>query len=328
VNISRQSVSEPQAGIIRSSLIASGLFLLAAVVLVWLEIRRRRRASAFAAVFADRVEAPMPVPPAPIRVDVSAEEHRSDKRSSRPDLSIALGIDYVDAAGAFTRRRLSLTNLDREYLEAWCHERRAYRTFRRDRVHQLWDARTGEILTSFSELEERVEAHRQMLSAARDAEQRMHRAQAEARAKDAEHGRQVAANERLLAEAWRRCGEGAVVLIFLARSDGALHHAEATIIRQYLDARCGRYKSLAAMSADLRDRLRHRVMELWPNPDRATAAIAVLTAERQGAHRRQVAELAMALIEADGVVHNAEKDFAAGLSGWLGRSARARSKPQ
>jgi len=59
-------------------------------------------------------------------------------------------IDYKDAAGRETRRRITMVKMwgesGRGYVLAVCHERQALRTFRTDRIQCFIDAETGEIL--------------------------------------------------------------------------------------------------------------------------------------------------------------------------------------
>ena len=64
-------------------------------------------------------------------------------------LGLAVGIEYVDAASAFSRRTITVRKvrpgLESHVVVAWCHTRRAVRTFRVDRIKALIDARTGQV---------------------------------------------------------------------------------------------------------------------------------------------------------------------------------------
>jgi hypothetical protein len=64
-------------------------------------------------------------------------------------LGVAVGIEYVDGASAFSRRTITVRKvrlgLESHMVVAWCHTRRAVRTFRIDRIKALIDPRTGEM---------------------------------------------------------------------------------------------------------------------------------------------------------------------------------------
>jgi hypothetical protein len=70
-------------------------------------------------------------PPAPSRPEIDG--HR--KFILEPFFSM---IEYCDTDGVFSRRRVTMRNIidrgDRRYLQAFCHERNAMRTFRLDRI--------------------------------------------------------------------------------------------------------------------------------------------------------------------------------------------------
>ena len=60
-----------------------------------------------------------------------------------------LAFDYVDAEGNSSRRTVTVTGFNREYLRGMCHLRGDYRTFRFDRVvGGLVDTATGEIMAA------------------------------------------------------------------------------------------------------------------------------------------------------------------------------------
>lgn len=58
-------------------------------------------------------------------------------------------IEYADADGTFTRRKVNVSSFYRQrhestwYVEGFCHLRREKRTFRTDRISRLWDVRSG-----------------------------------------------------------------------------------------------------------------------------------------------------------------------------------------
>lgn len=65
-------------------------------------------------------------------------------------LPLSLFIEYTDAAGNASSRRISIRNLryskDRIAINAYCHERREPRCFISDRINMAADCETGEIL--------------------------------------------------------------------------------------------------------------------------------------------------------------------------------------
>lgn len=82
------------------------------------------------------------------------EEVNSKKSFDSEQLSHLFGIKYEDAKGDLSVRRITLRTFDADdtgkvlYLKAYCHERRAMRTFKGDRVKSIFDAENGEILAS------------------------------------------------------------------------------------------------------------------------------------------------------------------------------------
>ncbi len=57
---------------------------------------------------------------------------------------LLFAIEYMDAKGNLSRRRITVKSYDGRYLRAWCHERQAWRTFRVDRIRCIIDE-NGEI---------------------------------------------------------------------------------------------------------------------------------------------------------------------------------------
>lgn len=59
-------------------------------------------------------------------------------------------IDYVDSKGRASQRRVSFIRYERakgaDYIRAHCHERRAMRCFRLDRIAEVYDIQTGEVI--------------------------------------------------------------------------------------------------------------------------------------------------------------------------------------
>lgn len=106
----------------------------------------------------DSAEIRIEPPPLYIEVELavpnSDAEERADptpaERSTIADLiGATFAIEYVDAAGAFSRRRITLRSIERAYgdllFHAWCHERQAPRKFYGARMQSVIDLRTGEV---------------------------------------------------------------------------------------------------------------------------------------------------------------------------------------
>lgn len=71
--------------------------------------------------------------------------------ATRPVTAMTFEVDYVDAQGVPTRRRIEVRSLSeydgRLYIDAWCHLRRDERSFRSDRIRTMINCQTGEIVT-------------------------------------------------------------------------------------------------------------------------------------------------------------------------------------
>lgn len=123
-----------------------------------------------------------------------------------PPPSLALFLVYVNAKGEGSQRRVSIRRLvgnPPTNLMAWCHERKAMRNFRIDRISEAVDPATGEVLVGAAIVELILDAGFTPL------------------------------DPRL-----RRAAE---VLVFLMRCDGLAHPAEWTAIDDSLDRYCLRF---------------------------------------------------------------------------------------
>lgn len=91
-------------------------------------------------------------------------------------LGEVLVIRYVNASGRESCRRIALhAAYERNgvhYLRAYCFERSAPRTFRRDRIREIMDADTGEVFSSVDEILEAVADRAEPLDS-REATQRV-----------------------------------------------------------------------------------------------------------------------------------------------------------
>ncbi len=65
---------------------------------------------------------------------------------SRAEL-LEVAFSYIDAAGNFTQREVSVNQVTGTYVKGWCHERNAARTFRLDSIIQdVTLLSTGEVI--------------------------------------------------------------------------------------------------------------------------------------------------------------------------------------
>jgi len=62
---------------------------------------------------------------------------------------IELGCDsvelyYQDSKGDISNRRVDVKEVDENYIKGYCHLRKRYRTFRIDRIKEIYNGDTGE----------------------------------------------------------------------------------------------------------------------------------------------------------------------------------------
>lgn len=66
---------------------------------------------------------------------------------SRAEL-LEIAFSYIDAAGSFTQREVTVNQVTGTYVKGWCHERKAARTFRLDSIIQdITLLSTGEVIS-------------------------------------------------------------------------------------------------------------------------------------------------------------------------------------
>lgn len=81
---------------------------------------------------------------------ISSEYH--DEKGELQSLSgLSLVIEYTDSKGATSQRLITCQHYavraDKEYIRAYCHHRKSLRSFRLDRIVDVYDAATGESLS-------------------------------------------------------------------------------------------------------------------------------------------------------------------------------------
>lgn len=219
---------------------------------------------------------------------------------------ITFAIEYVDAKGAATTRRITLRDLYKDgrgltYLDCYCHERKAPRTFRFDRITTVIDADgvVHEPRTFFAD-ELRVDLE------AREPQEPFGRRQEVpiVVSAGAAQPRKTPDRSEKPGMAQRRAArDGLRVLAALARSDGAMAPGELAVILDYIKERCSR-TGVPVTDAD-RSALAGYLKRQYPTADVLDECLARL--ERESVEeQRLLVRSAIALADADGVHHDAE----------------------
>ncbi|MBF0325548.1 MAG: WYL domain-containing protein [Alphaproteobacteria bacterium] len=134
---------------------------------------------------------------------VEADDGQEEEGCDLLDVvGLALGIVYQGASGQETRRRITVSSLvsrgDAVLVNAWCHERQAFRQFRLDRIGEVVVLATGEVFDDAAAFF------------------------------DGLHGRDPTA------EALAGCRHSLQILAYLARCDGHLHPDEQEQIIDFI----------------------------------------------------------------------------------------------
>lgn len=191
-------------------------------------------------------------------------------------------IEYGDKQGQFSRRRINFIRAtghfgEIEHIGAFCHERQLYRLFRMDQVRTMWCPVTGEILDPME--------HARAL-ATRGA---------------------IKANDKVLTAIAR-------LLVFVAACDDQFHPAEQDTIEDEI----GRYFRFFGGSDDAYEKAVFELPRLVPDGRDALGALHTL---RHVPQSRSVARFTIdacaAVIEADGLQHRAELEWAIEVSAAL-----------
>lgn len=208
---------------------------------------------------------------------------------------ITIAIEYRDARGAETRRRVTLRRLYHDAagypcINCFCHERRALRTFRFDRIISVIDADgvvwppkdffTQELHAQPVELENSIDVA--VASALAAAEKR-------------QHAKITAPAAPGIAQR-RAARDGLRVLVALARADGEFDDAEMRIILDYIAAAAMR-AGITTVDADRRaltTYLRHQ----RPAPDLLNECLDRLE-RAPAAERHALTEAAAAIVACD-----------------------------
>lgn len=105
-----------------------------------------------------------PVPPLPkgrTAVLTKADDVSGNIDSENDEVGgLAWFIEYEDSSGDISERRITIRSVFEKskvyYINAFCHERGAFRQFRLDRVVEATDLATGEVLDDYPDIEKRL----------------------------------------------------------------------------------------------------------------------------------------------------------------------------
>lgn len=227
-------------------------------------------------------------------ISASDRDNQIDALTNAWAADLACTIKYRDAADAISVRRISVNGLARKYgqlyLSCFCHERRAPRSFRVDRIIDAWDSRTGEIIDIAAWAEEIASAA--AVEVAQEAAARNGSA-----VKPTSGGRTP----------YGRCADGLRVLRFLAAVDNHEHRDEMKVIEAYVRVMCdGAAVGLPSVRVDAATQAR------WISRQNPTPATFMASARKVFAdsseHAALVLDCALRVIEADGAVSAEERD--------------------
>lgn len=212
------------------------------------------------------------------------DEPETEESVDLDDLSV--GISYVDAAGQASERtiRCHALRLDggQVYLDAWCLLRKGERSFRLDRIREVTDYTTGEIIddvarffsgyipTGWPDPWARASARRPPVDTA----------------------------------STKLFQDGVKVLMYLAMEDGSLHEAEHRLILNYA---MGRLREAGIADFDLEARSSQWIRNHVPTRRSAVIALGKLMADPE--HSRDIAHKIVDVILADG--HASDEEMAA-----------------
>jgi hypothetical protein len=243
---------------------------------------------------------PAPVAPKGILITVPSEDEEFEPRLQAAPIETSgrmLVIEYSDSKGALSCRRITFRRIEhlpstnddgRYYLIGWCHERRALRSFRVDRLLSLMDGRTGEI---FEPIESGIELLSEAGFVSRSAPARAPTRSARSLLRD-----------------------GLKILTFLARCDGAAHPSEMEIIADYCRERAAQVG--LGVDGSIIEGILDEADRLYPDTD--TFLDAAERAFRDQANGTLLISKARALIIADGLLHEREVQFLRELDALVG----------
>lgn len=188
---------------------------------------------------------------------------------------------YEDSAGNRSERRVTCRSISGDgrpvYLMGYCHERQAPRSFRIDRIVELIDYRTGEVVEALRHFEEL----------------RMH---------------------GLLPMRDRNLADLAVVMVYMAKCDGEFHPLEVDAIEEGLSRYLLR---AGGTDAELEKVLSHLPALAPDADDVVAAVSRILRAETSSSLSRLILDCSSSVMAADGIFHNEEAAWSSKLCAIL-----------
>ncbi len=214
-------------------------------------------------------------PSSPAKDDESMEVQDGD---TERDLSgrYLLWIRYVDTKKDFSERAIKILSVKNGpnglMIYAFCYERHAMRSFRADRIEEMWWPDTGEVIKNpvsfFNEFQK------------------------------------ITSIDDLIKEYW----PGLVVLAFLARCDGFFDEKEAKIMADYIEEQYEEALSQQEL-ANNRNEIVKRIRSIYPDVDEANkGANNILKWPRP--KRRDLCRYIRNLCDADGILQDEEAKWA------------------
>lgn len=195
---------------------------------------------------------------------------------------VACAISYTDSGGRVSERTITCKRLDRKggtaYLYAWCHVREQVRQFRTDRIREVYDIESGEVIAPhhfFARFSGSDGASPTNL-----------------------WGLSVAHRADLLA--------GLNILTFIARCDRDFHADELEAVANYVDdwAEAHRYSDRLPV-----DDVSDHVARLAPDSEQFVVSLERVV-DRGGTNLALIGDYMDAVIAADGVLHPNEAHWA------------------
>lgn len=210
--------------------------------------------------------------------DISFEDFYDDVFSEQEIITFGQTtyIEYLDSKKNLSSRRVSIKKVETndkgiKHLKCYCHERKAFRSFRADRVQSICDIGTGEII----EDKERIQ-------------------------KSLEHI-EFFCSQFSVSDTFRKEYPAINILCFLAKCDGNVHASEIAVLKKYLNQ----------VDEDLSEDENNLIESLakYYYPDKHLYIKSLKKLEKHTAKLNTIAIMAKELIEADGVTHDKEKEF-------------------
>lgn len=239
------------------------------------------------------------------------DEWRAGKRKIKvPGLeSVTVQICYVDASGEASCRRITIRGLFENkgatYLDAYCHEREAARTFRIDRIEEIIDLATGEVDYDCAAWLERfgIVLDLPIPQPAPSPPQPPGVFIAYPNPQPA-----PPRSDRAVQVAWWKVEHGAALLMFAARYDGHAAPEEEAVIDDWIRHRLTKGSTSLCTDATV-ETCQRRARGVFPSIEDMEAAVFTLMQGFSDRQRRSLLEHLDRLIMIDGVIEPKEAEF-------------------